>query len=118
MSVKEVFGWLFVETWWTWDRPPGQVKSLQDHLCHYFNLCEATAWFIFAMLVFRRWLRYRRSSTEIAYLIAFLLFGVSDIIEAWKLTSWLLWWKVLNLAILLLLRRTIICRYYPDQRLF
>ena len=118
MSIKEVFVWLFVETWWTWDRAPGQALSLQDHLCRYFNIFEATAWFIFAILVFFRWLRYRRSATEIAYMIAFFLFGVSDIIEAWKLTSWLLWWKVLNLVVIFSLRRSMIRWHYPDQRLF
>ena len=118
MTVKDFLSSVWFETWWTWSRHQGQPPSLQDNLCHYFNLFEAAAWFVFAILVFRRWLRYRRSRTEIAYMIAFLLFGVSDVIEAWRLTSWLLWWKALNLIILFLLRRSIIRRCYPDQQVF
>ena len=118
MFVNDLRRWIWFETWWKWNPSPHQPSSLQDILCHYFNLIEAAVWFVFAILVFRRWLKCRRSSLEIAYAFAFLVFGVSDVIEAWKLTSWLLWWKAVNLIILFLLRRTIIRRYYPDQRLF
>ena len=79
---------------------------------------EATAWFLFAALVLYRWWRHRRSSLELWYALAFVLFGLSDLIEARWLTSWLLWWKGVNLVALFWLRRTVLRRYYPDARLF
>ena len=89
-----------------------------DYACHYFNLCEAAAWFFFSLLVFQRWWIYRRSVLEIGYAVAFVLFGVSDVVEAWMLTSWLLWWKAVNLTVLYLFRRTVMRQFYPDSRLF
>ena len=107
-----------METWWKWDRPPGELLQFNDIACHYFNLFEAACWFMFCALVLQRWWINRQSVTEIGYAIAFLLFGISDLIEAWMLTSWLLWWKLVNLAALLWFRRTVMRQYYPDRRLF
>lgn len=73
---------------------------------------------MFAILVLLRWRKNRRSSLELWYALAFLLFGVSDLIEAWVLTSWLLWWKVINLVAVYLLRRSVMRRFYPDANLF
>jgi hypothetical protein len=91
---------------------------LHDVVCHYFNLFEAAAWFTFAILVLRRWSRLRRSPLEVLYGLAFLTFSISDGIEAWQLTSWLLWWKLVNLVLLLSLRSKILRKCYPDARLF
>jgi hypothetical protein len=55
---------------------------------------------------------------EVAYAMAFGLFGVTDFIEAWRLTSWLIWAKLVNLMVLLLLRRTVLRRFYPQCRLY
>jgi hypothetical protein len=73
---------------------------------------------VFAALVLLRWRRYRRSRLEFVYAIAFVTFGVWDLIEGWWLTSWLLWWKALNLIALFWLRRTILRRWYPQLRVF
>jgi len=118
VSFKSIFQLLWTETWWTWNRPPRDPLLFHDFACHYFNLCEATVWFVIAALVLKRWWTFRRSFLEVGYAIAFLLFGISDVIEAWNLTSWLLWWKAINLVALFQFRRTIIGRYYPDRRLF
>ncbi|WP_373652161.1 hypothetical protein [Schlesneria sp. DSM 10557] len=108
---------LWSETWWRWERPLGSPFMLSEIACHYFNFVEATAWLIFAVLVFRRWEIHRRSPMEVPYALSFVLFGISDVIEAWILTSWLLWWKAVNLIVLFLLRRMIM-RNYPGSRLF
>lgn len=118
MSSDDIPKWLWNETWWSWNRPPNEPYLFTDIACHYFNLLEATAWFVFAVLVLLRWRRYQRSTLELLYVFAFLTFGISDLIEAWQLTSWLLWCKLVNLIVLLIVRRTVLCRWYPDHRLF
>lgn len=118
MTITNMTHWLWFETWWAWKRPANLAPSFQDLACHYFNLFEASVWFVFAGLVVYRWFRFRQSSLEIVYAIAFLVFGVSDVIEAWRLTSWLLWWKVANLILLFRLRQLVMRRYYPNHRLY
>ncbi len=109
---------LWFETWWSWLRPPGEPYLWTDYACRGFNFVEAAAWFVFAALVLRRWCRCHRSGFELAYALAFLLLGVSDVIEAWWLTSWLLWWKGLNLIALFRLRQLVLKRHYPDSKLY
>ena len=109
---------LWFETWWTCPHSAKAPRSFQDVACHYFNLVEAATWFVFAALVACRWAKFHRSTIEIAYAVAFLLFGLSDIIESWFLTSWLLWWKSVNLVLLLRLRQIVIRQFYPENRLF
>jgi hypothetical protein len=92
--------------------------QLSNFICHYFNLVEAFVWMIFAVLVLRRWIRLRRTPLEAGYATAFLLFGISDVIESEVLTSWLLWWKVVNVVVLFQLRRLIMHRHYPGCRLY
>lgn len=118
LSLRDILRVLWFETWWKWDRLPNDPLVFTDFACHYFNLCEAAAWFIFSILVLRRWWLNRRSALEIGYAIAFFLFGVSDVVEAWALTSWLLWWKAVNLTVLFFVRKTVMLRFYPDHRLF
>lgn len=50
-----------------------------------FNLLEAAIWFLCAVLVMRRWWRNHRSRFEPAYAGAFLLFGLTDVREAFQL---------------------------------
>ena len=52
------------------------------------------------------------------YAFAFALFGISDFVQAYHLTSWLLVWKLLNLIALLVLRKLTITRHYPQSKLF
>jgi hypothetical protein len=116
--MHDVLRILFFETWWSWSRPTNEPYTWMDIACRDFNFVEALAWFVFATLVLRRWFRHRHSQLELWYGAAFVLFGVSDLIEAWLLTSWLLWWKVSNLIALFWLRRTIMRRFYQDARIY
>lgn len=118
MTINDLIQWGWHETWWTWNRPVHEAHTFQDIACHYFNLIEVAAWFTFAAQVLIRWTRFRRSPLELLYALAFLLFGISDLVESQRLTSWLLWWKVANLAVLFWLRKIMLTRYYPGQRLF
>jgi hypothetical protein len=106
---------LFLQTWWTYAtaRYPAQAIPY-----HWFNLFEGTAWIVFAFFVLRRYVKHRNSSVEVWYAIAFVLFGLTDLREAWILQSWLIWLKLVILAILLRLRWIVIHRYYPDSKLF
>ena len=116
--MKDFTRILFFETWWTWARNTNEPYSWTDFACRGFNFVEAAAWIIFAGLVFVRWRRCRKSNLELWYMLAFTLFGVSDLTEAWVVTSWLLWWKAVNLVGLFYLRRTVMRRFYPDARVF
>ncbi len=69
-------------------------------------------------LVLRRFLTHRKSRSEISYAVAFLTFAITDFVEAWEQSSWLIWLKLLNLIVLFQLRRTIMSRYYPTAKLY
>lgn len=116
--MAEIIDTLFLKTWWSWDRPDKTPLSGIDYACRLFNFVEAGAWFTFSALVLLRWSRNRRSHVELWYVLAFILFGVSDAIEAWALTSWLLWWKAINLAWLFQLRRKVMQQFYPSAKVF
>lgn len=116
--MSELTDTLFLKTWWTWNRAANEPISEIDYACHVFNLVEALSWFTFAVLVLVRWWRNRRSGSELWYALAFVVFGISDGIEAWILTSWLLWWKAINLLCLFLLRRHVMRQHYPLAKVF
>ena len=105
---------LWNETWWKFDR-----QNLGGYaLCaHWFNLFEATAWFACGVFVGGRYLRCQKSLIELAYSISFLLFGMTDLIEAYRLTSWLLWFKLMILLPLIRLRRYVRTELYPGSKL-
>jgi len=106
---------LFTQTWWSWNPEDDQWFSV---LYHGFNILEGVAWVCFAALVFRRYLRHRKSSIEIAYSIAFLAFAATDFREAWEQSSWLILLKLLNLIAFLWPRRIVIRRCYPRATLY
>lgn len=127
MDIAEI---LFVRTWWEFDAP----HTLFDHVYHWFNISEAMAWFVFAVLV---WQRGRRQTArgdqngvqngvrkgvprrlEIAYAFAFATFGLTDLQEAWQQSSWLIWLKLINLVTLAVLRRRVMTESYPNARLY
>jgi len=116
--MSEIIDVLFWQTWWSWSRSANDPVNWMDRACHYFNFVEATAWFVFSLLVVSRWRRSRCSHLELWYALAFVLFGISDVIEAWVLKSWLLWWKAINLLALFLLRRVVMRRFYPMAKVF
>ena len=103
-----------VEPWWTWDA--GRA-GLGDVVYRWFNLAEAVAWFAFGVAVLQRWARHRNSPLEIAYAAAFILFGLTDVREAWQQSAMLFALKGVILAALLALRSVLRRRYYADSRL-
>ena len=106
---------IWFHTWWQYE-PDGD--SLYSAPYHWFNIAEAIAWFIFTLLVLWRWNRQRQSLIEIAYASAFLLFGITDLLESQALTSWLIWLKLVNLIALVWLRAIVIRRFYPQSKLY
>ena len=100
MDWIELLWW---RTWWEYD-PHAPVSNLV--LQHWLNLVEGSIWSVYCLLVMRRYRRHRKSKRlEVSYAVAFALFGLSDFVQAYLLTSWLLVWKLLNLIALLVLRK-------------
>lgn len=100
--------------WWTYH----PAAEWPEQVYRGFNLVEGCAWLVIAALVLWRYRRFRRSPLELVYAIAFVTFGLSDFWEAYELTSALITFKGANLIVLLLLRRAILRRYYPQSRTF
>lgn len=115
MQVSETLDSVFVGTWWTWS--PDSVNWF-DPLYHWFNVVEGCFWIVFSLLVLRRHFAHRCSRLEVFYAAAFLAFAATDFREAWEQSSWLIWLKLLNLVVLLSLRRTVMSRYYPDAKVY
>jgi hypothetical protein len=105
---------LLTKTWWAYRASDGWFSLLYS----WFNVAEGCFWILFAGLVLRRYLKHRRSTTELFYALAFFTFGLSDFQESYSLTSWLLAAKGINLAILLGLRRYVLRRCYPEQKTY
>jgi hypothetical protein len=106
---------LFLTTWWTYDPSDQSAHSI---FVHWFNLFEGTAWLIFAALVFRRHLKFRRNRIEVVYALTFVAFGLTDFREAYFVESWLLWLKLAILFALFCLRRSVMRRFYPESRVY
>lgn len=117
-DMNDAIELLFFKTWWSWSGATNEPYTWTDIACRSFNFVEAVAWITFAALVLIRWRRHRRSNLELWYALAFVLFGISDVIEAWSLTSWLLWWKGANLVTLFQLRRHVMRQFYPAAKLY
>src|SRR5262245_32046188 len=114
--MNKLLDFLWFRTWWVYD-PVGE--PLHSIPYHWLNLVEAALWFVVAGLVFRRFWRHRRGgestgrAIEVRYALAFVTFGATDLREAWALQSWLIWLKLANLIVLILLRRSVLRRFYP-----
>jgi hypothetical protein len=115
MSHHEAADWLWFRVWWRHPHPTDPWFSIPYHV---FNLFEGMCWIVFAALVFRRYLTFRRSPLEILYALAFVSFGLTDFREAYVLQSWLVWVKLANLIALIRLRAMAIRRWYPGSRLY
>ena len=108
-----VLDFLVTHTWWRYNA----ADSLHQ-IYHFFNLGEAVVWLVFGCLVLARFNRHRKSWLEVTYAFAFLLFGLTDLREAFVLQSWLILVKGMNLVALLWLRWIVIRRSYPTSKLY
>lgn len=115
MSVSGWLDVLFLKTWWRYDPKESSWAFVPYHL---FNLFEGGVWTVLACLVLARHMRHRRSRLELWYALAFLTFGLTDFREAYALTSWLIWLKLVNLLLLLWARTSVIRRFYPASKLY
>lgn len=106
---------LFNQPWWTYDAESVTGWGLAYR---WFNIGEAAVWLVFAVLVARRWQRFRQSSVEPLYALAFTSFGLTDVREASVMSAALLLAKGVNLAALLWLRAHVMRRWYPGSRLY
>jgi hypothetical protein len=106
---------LWNRTWWSYQPSDPDVLT---GLLHWFNLAEGMTWVVFAALVLIRRQTGGRSTLEAWYALAFLGFGLTDFREAYVLTSWLIWIKLVNLIVLARLRSSVIRRFYPSSRLY
>ncbi len=106
---------LWNRTWWRY-RPRDPLEFSLPY--HVFNLFEGAVWVIFAGLVLIRAWKNHRSSIEVWYALAFFTFGLTDFREAYALTSWLVWVKLVNLIVLAWLRARVIRTLYPLNKLY
>lgn len=101
-------------TWWTWNPDEPDAFSI---LYRGFNLFEAIAWATLAVLVWKRWYRHRKTTAEVFYGLAFLVFAWTDWAEAYASCVWLLIIKALTLILLVRLRKSVMS-HYPTTRVF
>lgn len=81
-----------------------------------FNVIEGLIWTGIAGIVALRWMLHRKSGFELWYAFLFLIFGVSDVVEAFGLTVWLLLAKGVILGLLLYARMVIRREFYVGYR--
>ncbi|MEM6459572.1 MAG: hypothetical protein AAF710_09300 [Planctomycetota bacterium] len=84
---------------------------------HWLNVTEAFAWFAVAVYVGRRLVRHRRAvGWESAYVLLFVVFGVSDLVESRVVPVWLIAAKGLIFAGIVAVRWKLVRSYYPDAK--
>ncbi|MEO0586524.1 MAG: hypothetical protein AAF078_02695 [Planctomycetota bacterium] len=81
------------------------------------NLLEAVAWFGVAGWVVRRHVREGGGAWNFAYAAAFVVFGVSDVVESQVVPMWLIAAKGLIFGVIVWLRWEVLRRYYPGRKL-
>jgi hypothetical protein len=82
-----------------------------------FNACEALFWFGCACYAFHRNGRLHRVPRENLYSLLFILFGLTDVVEVFQVSSPLIWIKLAILVPLFLVRRQVLATYTPKPRL-
>lgn len=112
--MNDILDVLFRRVWWRWDAQNADWFSVGYRS---FNFLECLVWLVVALLILARFARHRRSRQELLYGLAFVTFGLSDAMEAFQQSSWLIWLKLINLVALFLLRRRVM-RRYPEARAF
>lgn len=84
--------------------------TLFDQLYVYFNWFEAFGWFAFSCFIWLRYLKQRRTPLELIYGLYICLFGLTDVLEVYKLTVGLFATKAIILLSIL------VCRHYVLQQ--
>ncbi|XAM00899.1 hypothetical protein OT109_05835 [Phycisphaeraceae bacterium D3-23] len=109
---------LWTRTWWAF---AGAEDPIHAWVYRGINLVEGVFWLGFALLVCLRRAKQpagQRSRIEIVYALAFVVFALTDFREAVALQSWLIWLKLVNLIVLLVLRHRVIRSLYPESKLY
>ncbi|MCC7205473.1 MAG: hypothetical protein IT441_10365 [Phycisphaeraceae bacterium] len=81
------------------------------------NLIEACFWFGIAGWVIQRHLRQSGGLWNYAYVVAFVVFGATDLVESQIVPVWLIPAKILVLVGLLVCRAVVVRRYYPQAKM-
>ena len=112
-AASSIADWLI---WLEWHHfEPGNGWHL---LYAAWNGVEGCCWLWCAWLVWRRWRMLKQSRLlEPIYAGLFVLFGLSDFYEAWRVPSWLLLAKLGILIALLLVRRHVRRHLHPGAKL-
>ncbi|MEM9348516.1 MAG: hypothetical protein AAGB26_18255 [Planctomycetota bacterium] len=116
--MAELFDWLWFHTWWSYTT---SEDPLHAAVYRGINLVEGLFWVGFTIVVLRRRAKQpeeKRSGIELFYALAFFIFGLTDFREAVALQSWLIWVKLINLIVLLWLRKRVMTTLYPGSKVF
>lgn len=109
---------LWRHTWWSF---AGSQDPVHAWVYRSINLIEGLFWIGFCVAVWVRRQRQpvdRRRPIEHWYALAFFVFALTDFREAVALQSWLIWIKLINLFVLLWLRKRVMTTLYPDSKVF
>lgn len=88
-----------------------------DYFLVGFNAMEALFWFGCGGYVLRRNAAGHRAGLESLYALLFVLFGLTDVIETFQVSSPLIWVKLFILVPLFVIRRNVLASYTPRPRL-
>ena len=116
--MVELLDWLWFHTWWSY---AGSEDPLHASIYRGINLVEGLFWVGFTIVVLRRRAKQpsgQRSRIELFYALAFFIFGLTDFREAVALQSWLIWVKLINLIVLLWLRKRVMTTLYPEAKVY
>ena len=94
----------WTRVWWEWDAGTQDWFSIGYH---WFNLLEAVIWFGIAAMVGVKNYREHRTAVDWLYALAFLVFGLTDMVEARQQSSPLILFKLMNLIELVCLRQIV-----------
>lgn len=68
-------------------------------------------WFCFSLYVWGRYLKFKRTPLELIYGLYFCIFGVTDVLEVYKLTLGLFATKAIVLLSILVCRHYVLLQY-------
>lgn len=83
----------------------------------WFNIVEAILWCGVGIYILNRYLSYKKSYWELAYAGLFFIFGWTDIREVADLPVWLLLFKGLVLAGIIVARFYLVRNFYHGSKL-